>query len=93
MSKQYEYKVEDIFEDIPNDPKNVKMTIPPEIMEQVGLESGDTIKISYGDQGTLILEKVDEKISKQPSGQPFDRDTFEPINKKDDKKENSGEEE
>tara|TARA_B100000497_G_C7364634_1_gene235861 strand:+ start:87 stop:308 length:222 start_codon:yes stop_codon:yes gene_type:complete len=61
MSKQYEYKVEDIFEDIPNDPKNVKMTIPPEIMEQVGLESGDTIKISYGDQGTLIIEKVDKK--------------------------------
>tara|TARA_Y100000385_G_scaffold207273_1_gene214887 strand:+ start:225 stop:446 length:222 start_codon:yes stop_codon:yes gene_type:complete len=61
MSKQYEYKVEDIFQDIPNDPENIKMTIPPEIMEQVGLNTGDTVRITYGDMGTLILEKVDNK--------------------------------
>jgi len=59
--KAFIYKVEDIFEDIPDDPKNINMTIPPEIMEKVGLTEGDTIKISYGDQGTLILEKVDKK--------------------------------
>jgi hypothetical protein len=59
--KAFIYKVEDIFEDIPDDPKNVNMTIPPEIMEQAGLKTGDTIKISYGDQGSLILEKVDKK--------------------------------
>ena len=34
--KAFIYKVEDIFEDIPDDPKNVNMTIPPEIMEKVG---------------------------------------------------------
>jgi bifunctional DNA-binding transcriptional regulator/antitoxin component of YhaV-PrlF toxin-antitoxin module len=61
MSKQYVYKVEDIFEDIPDDPKNVNMTIPPEIMEQIGITTGDTVKISYGDQGSLIIEKVDKK--------------------------------
>ena len=59
--KAFIYKVEDIFEDIPDDPKNMNMTIPPEIMEQAGLKTGDTIKISYGDQGSLILEKVDKK--------------------------------
>lgn len=59
--KAFIYKVEDIFKDIPDDPKNVNMTIPPEIMEKVGLKEGDTIKISYGDQGTLILEKVNKK--------------------------------
>jgi hypothetical protein len=58
--KAFIYKVEDIFEDIPDDPKNVNMTIPPEIMEKANLKEGDTIKISYGDQGTLILEKVDK---------------------------------
>ena len=31
--KKFEYKVEDIFEDIPGDSENVKFTIPPEIME------------------------------------------------------------
>jgi|TARA_B110000259_G_scaffold121937_1_gene138341 hypothetical protein len=59
--KAFIYKVEDIFEDIPDDPKNMNMTIPPEIMEKVGLKPGDTIKISYGDQGTIIFEKVDKK--------------------------------
>jgi antitoxin component of MazEF toxin-antitoxin module len=37
------------------------MTIPPEIMEQIGITTGDTVKISYGDQGSLIIEKVDKK--------------------------------
>ena len=59
--KAFIYKVEDIFEDIPDDPKNVNMTIPPEIMEKAGLKEGDTIKISYGDKGTIIFEKVDKK--------------------------------
>ena len=64
-AKTFTYKVEDIFEDIPDDPKNVKMTIPPEIMESVGLKEGDTIKISYGDQGTVLLEKVEKDTSGQ----------------------------
>ena len=59
--KAFIYKVADIFEDIPDDPKNVNMTIPPEIMEKAGLKEGDTIKISYGDKGTIIFEKVDKK--------------------------------
>ena len=47
--KAFIYKVEDIFEDIPDDPKNVNMTIPPEIMEKANLKEGDTIE--WVDQG------------------------------------------
>lgn len=54
------YKYEDIFEDDPNDPDNVLMTIPPEICEEVGIKPGDPVKILMGDQGTLIIEKVTE---------------------------------
>ena len=53
-----EYKVEDIFEDDPENPDNVLMTIPPEIREQMGWESGDVLKIKVED-GSIILEKVD----------------------------------
>lgn len=55
------YKVEDIFEDIPDDLENVNMTIPPEIADKIGLVPGDTIKVLWGDQGTIIIEKVNEK--------------------------------
>lgn len=55
------YKVEDIFQDIPGDPENVNMTIPPEISEKIGLVPGDTIKVLWGDQGTIIIQKVNEE--------------------------------
>lgn len=61
MNKQYEYKVEDIFQDIPNDPENVMMNLPPEVMEEAGIKPGDTVKILLGDQGSLIIEKLDKK--------------------------------
>jgi|TARA_B110000503_G_scaffold143221_1_gene243301 hypothetical protein len=58
--KTWEFKVEDIFEDIPGDLENVNMKIPDEIMEKQGWKPGDTLKILWGDQGTIIIEKVDE---------------------------------
>jgi len=61
MNKQYEYKVEDIFQDIPNDPENIMMNLPPEVMEEAGIKPGDTVKILLGDQGSLIIEKLDKK--------------------------------
>ena len=57
--KQWTFKVEDIFEDIPDDPENVTMTIPEEIQKAAGIHPGDTVKILWGDQGTIIIEKVD----------------------------------
>ena len=59
------YKVEDIFHDIENDPDNVNMTIPPEIMESQGWKEGDTLRIQYGDQGTIIIEKVEDDDKKE----------------------------
>ena len=55
------YKAEEIFEDIPNDKENVLMKIPPEVCEAAGFEEGDTLKIEIGDQGTLIINKVESK--------------------------------
>ena len=64
MSK-YTYNMEDIFEEIPDDPENIAMKIPPEVAKEVGLEPGDTIKLLVGDKGTLIIEKIEEDNSKE----------------------------
>ena len=55
--KTWEFKVEDIFEDIPEDPENVIMNIPKEIRDAVGLKEGDPIRVLWGDQGTIQIEK------------------------------------
>lgn len=57
-SKRWTFKVEDVFEDIPDDPNEVLLKIPEEVAEQVGLEPGDPIKVLWGDQGTIIIEKI-----------------------------------
>lgn len=58
MVNNYEYKVEDIFEDIEGDEKNVLMNIPPEIREQLGWKEGDVLKIKL-EEGSIVLEKVE----------------------------------
>ena len=50
------YKYEEIFEDIPGDPDNVMMKIPPEICEAQGWKEGDTIDINV-EEGKIILSK------------------------------------
>jgi|TARA_B100001094_G_scaffold274828_1_gene282040 hypothetical protein len=65
MEKPIEYKVEDIFHDIPGDEKMMNMTIPPEIMEAQGWKQGDNLKIEWGDQGSIIITKL-ESPSKAP---------------------------
>lgn len=52
-----EYKVEDIFEDIKDDPDNVLMNIPPEISERMGWNPGDTLKIIV-EKGVISITKV-----------------------------------
>lgn len=63
MSEQkiWEYKVEDIFEDIPDDPENVIMNIPKEIRDAVGLKEGDPIRVLWGDKGTIKIEKITQE--------------------------------
>jgi hypothetical protein len=65
MQKPIEYKVEDIFHDIPGDDKMMNMTIPPEIMEAQGWKQGDNLKIEWGDQGSIVITKL-ESATKAP---------------------------
>lgn len=51
------FQAEEIFEDIPDDPNNIIMNIPPEVAEKIGLLPGDNVKVLMGDQGTIIIEK------------------------------------
>ncbi len=55
-----EYKYEDIFQEDPNNPGEMLMTIPPEVLEQKGWTEGTAVKISIGDQGSVIIEEVKE---------------------------------
>ena len=50
------FLAEEIFEDIPGDPDNVIMKIPPEILERTGWKEGDTLNIKVED-GAIIISK------------------------------------
>ena len=54
----YTYKVEDIFQDIEDDPENVLMTIPPEICEKLGWKVGDTLIIETTEDSCISIKKV-----------------------------------
>ena len=58
MSKVITYKVEDIFENIEGDDKNVLMNIPPEVAERMGWVPGDVLKITVED-GQISITKKD----------------------------------
>lgn len=51
-----QYKVEDIFEDIPGDPDHVIFKIPPEICEELGWKEGDVLNIEATD-GIISIKK------------------------------------
>jgi AbrB family looped-hinge helix DNA binding protein len=59
--KTWTFNAEDIFEDIPDDPENVIMNIPEEIREAVGLKEGDPIRVLWGDQGSIVIEKITQE--------------------------------
>ena len=50
------FNAEDIFEDIPGDPDNVLLKFPPEILEQTGWKTGDTLDIKL-ENGAIIVTK------------------------------------
>lgn len=52
------YKYSDIFKDQEGE---FNITLPLEIIEELKLEPGDNLKVLLGDQGTIILEKIDGK--------------------------------
>jgi hypothetical protein len=53
------FNVEDIFEDIPGDPDNVMMKLPPEICEAQGWKEGDTLSWHDNGDGSFMLSKKD----------------------------------
>ena len=55
--KKLIYDVDEIFVDIPEDPDNVILKFPPEVIEETGWKEGDTIDITTED-GRLILKKL-----------------------------------
>ena len=60
MGKKWTYQAEDIFEEMPESPEEVLMKIPEEVCQEVGLVPGDNVKVSVGDQGTIIIEKIED---------------------------------
>jgi len=56
--KQFTFAAEDIFEEIPGEPENVLLKIPPELAEQMGWKPGDTISVEVvGESIELRLVK------------------------------------
>jgi hypothetical protein len=51
------YTVEELFEDIPDDPDNVIFKIPEEICKAQGWKEGDTMNIRV-ENGSMIISKV-----------------------------------
>ena len=56
MMMQKTFKAEEIFEDIPGDPDNVMLKLPPEICEAQGWKEGDILNIEVED-GKLVISK------------------------------------
>ena len=48
------FKAEEIFEDIPGDPNNVIMKIPPKLCVACGWKEGDTLTIKVEDDAIVI---------------------------------------
>jgi len=50
------FKAEELFEDIPGDPDNIMLKLPPEICEAQGWKEGDVLDIKAED-GKLVITK------------------------------------
>lgn len=51
------FNAEDIFEDIPGDPDNVMLKLPPEILEKNGWKEGDVLTIKLEDNAIVITKE------------------------------------
>ena len=54
----YEFSADEIFTDDPDDPDNVIMKIPDEILEQMGWKEGDTLEITQEGQSIILQLKT-----------------------------------
>lgn len=55
-NEKFIFTAEDIFEEIPGDPDNVRMKFPPEVLELTGWKEGDTLDIKVED-GKIVINK------------------------------------
>lgn len=61
INKMIEYKYEDIFEINPDNPEEMLMKIPDEILEAKGWGEGTKVKITFDENTQAIsIEEVDE---------------------------------
>lgn len=60
MNKVYNY--EELFQDIPGDPDNFLFTIPPEVLEETGWKTGDTLNVTLENQ-SIVLSKRDTSVT------------------------------
>ena len=60
-----EYKYEDLFSIDPDNPDEMLLTIPQEIMDEKGWGEETRIRLSVGDRGSLIIEDLDELEKKE----------------------------
>lgn len=56
-TKTWEFKQSDVFTKIDKNGQTI-MKIPPEIMAIKEWKEGDKVKISIGDQGTIVIEQM-----------------------------------
>lgn len=54
--EKFIFTAEELFEDIPGDPDNVKLTFPPEVLKLTGWKEGDELDISVED-GKIVIKK------------------------------------
>ena len=52
MSKSKMYSYEEIFEDIPEDPDNILLKFPPEVLIEAGWMEGTILNITVEDTGS-----------------------------------------
>ncbi len=56
MNKTYTLNYDEVFEDIPDDPDNVILKFPPELLEEAQWAPGDTLSIKAED-GCILISK------------------------------------
>lgn len=57
QNMKFTYNAEDLFEDIPGDPDNVILKFPPDLLEIMGWQEGDTLNIEVED-GKMTVTKI-----------------------------------
>lgn len=55
-----EFPKHQIFRPDPNNPDQILIHLPKEVIEHLNIVRGNKVKVLIGDQGTIIIENVNE---------------------------------